>query len=311
MAVRSQPLATAGVFARPSSRLARLLEREAVFSWLMLGPAVLFLISMVAYPFVYGIFLSFQARAVGQEGTFVGLQNFANNANDPVFWQVARNTLVFTTVATILKMIGGMGLALVMNQRFPFKNAIRASLLLPWIVPTVLSTIAWMWIFDPTFSVINWTLRTTGLMASGPPWLGDGNWAMVAIIIANTWRGLPFYAITLLAALQTISQEMYEAAAIDGATTRQRFWHVTMPLLKPVLLITTMFSVIFTFTDFQLVYVLTGGGPANATHLFATYAFNIALGAGQLGNGAAVALSMFPPLALIIAALTLYLRKES
>jgi multiple sugar transport system permease protein len=309
MAVRSQPIAGSGVVSRPPALVARLLEREAVFSWLMLGPAVLFLLAFVAYPFVYGIYLSLQQRAVGQEGTFVGLQNFAANANDPVFWQVVRNTFVLTTVATILKLAGGMALALIMNQQFPFKNAVRASLLLPWIVPTVLSTIAWMWIFDPTFSVINWLLRN-GFDVSGPNWIGDGAWAMTAVIIANVWRGLPFYAITLLAGLQTISQELYEAAAIDGATGRRRFWHVTLPLLKPVLLITTMFSVIYTFSEFQLVYVLTGGGPANATNIFAVHAFNIAMGAGQLGQGASVALSMFPPLLMVIAALTLYLRRE-
>jgi multiple sugar transport system permease protein len=309
MAVRSQPIAGSGVVSRPPALVARLLEREAVFSWLMLGPAVLFLLAFVAYPFVYGIYLSLQQRAVGQEGTFVGLQNFAANANDPVFWQVVRNTFVLTTVATILKLAGGMALALIMNQQFPFKNAVRASLLLPWIVPTVLSTIAWMWIFDPTFSVINWLLRTN-FGVSGPNWIGDGAWAMAAVIIANVWRGLPFYAITLLAGLQTISQELYEAAAIDGATGRRRFWHVTLPLLKPVLLITTMFSVIYTFSEFQLVYVLTGGGPANATNIFATHAFNIAMGAGQLGQGASVALSMFPPLLLVIVLLTIYLRRE-
>jgi multiple sugar transport system permease protein len=309
MAVRSQPLASSGV-AQPPALVARLLEREAVFSWLMLGPAVLFLLAFVAYPFVYGILLSLQDRAVGQEGTFVGLRNFVANANDPVFWQVARNTFVLTAVATLLKMIGGLGLALVMNQQFPFKNVARAALLLPWIVPTVLSTIAWMWIFDPTFSVINWVLVRSGLMATGPSWTGDGMWAMTAVIIANTWRGLPFYAITLLAALQTISHELYEAAAIDGATAQQRFRHVTLPLLKPVLLIVTMFSVIYTFSEFQLVYVLTGGGPANATNIFAVQAFNIAMGAGQLGQGASIALSMFPFLLMIIGALSLYLRRE-
>src|SRR5439155_20332268 len=136
------------------------------------------------------------------------------------------------------------------------------------VVPTVLSTIAWMWIFDPTFSVINWLLVHSGLMATGPSWIGDGVLAMTMVIIANTWRGVPFYAITTLAALQTVPQELYEAAAIDGATGKQRFRFVTLPLLKPVLIITTMFSVIFTFSDFQLVYLLTAGGPANATHLF-------------------------------------------
>ena len=309
MAVRSQPISRP-TLAQPAGLLGQLLERETVFSWVMLGPAVLFLLALVAYPFVYGIYLSLQERGVGQQGIFVGLGNFAANLADPVFRQVVQNTFVYTGIATVLKLIGGVALALVMNQQFRFKNAIRASLLLPWIVPTVLSTIAWMWIFDPTFSVINWLLVHSGLMSVGPSWIGDGVLAMSAVIVANTWRGLPFYAITTLAALQTVPQELYEAAAIDGATPGQRLRYVTLPLLKPVLIITTMFSVIFTFSDFQLVYVLTGGGPNNATHLFATYAFNIAMGAGQLGAGASVALSMFPPLLLVIAALTAYLRRE-
>ena len=308
MAVHSQSIAGTRALARQSA-LGRFLEREAVFSWIMLGPAVLFLLAFVAYPFMYGIYLSLQERAVAQEGTFVGLQNYVDNWNNPIFWQVAQNTFVFTFAATVFKLVGGMGLALVMNQQFPFKNLVRAALLLPWIVPTVLSTIAWMWIFDPTFSVFNWLLVNWGLAERGPSWVGDGFWAMTMVIIANVCRGLPFYAITLLAALQTISQELYEAAAIDGATTAQRFLHVTLPMLKPVLIITTMFSVIWTFSDFQLVYVLTGGGPANQTHLFATYAFNIAMGAGQLGSGASVALSMLPPLLIVIAALSLYLRR--
>jgi multiple sugar transport system permease protein len=308
MAVRSQSVAASGTLVRQGS-LARLLEREAVFSWLMVAPALLFLLAFVAYPFVWGIYLSLQQRGVAQEGVFVGLQNYVDNWNNPIFWQVAQNTFVFTFAATVFKLVGGMGLALVMNQQFPFKNLVRAALLLPWIVPTVLSTIAWMWIFDPTFSVINWSLVNTGLMERGPSWTGDGFWAMVMVIVANVWRGLPFYAITLLAALQTISGELYEAAAIDGANARQRFFRVTLPLLKPVLVITTMFSVIWTFSDFQLVYVLTAGGPANATHLFATYAFNVALGAGQLGSGASIALSMLPPLLMVVAALSIYLRR--
>ena len=290
--------------------LKRALEREAVFSWLMLAPGVLFLLAFVAYPFFYGMFLSLQERKVAQSGVFVGLANFALLAQDAVFWQVTRNTFVYTMVATVLKMVGGLALALVMNQQFRGKNLARAFLLLPFIVPTVLSTVAWMWILDPTFSVINWTLLHTGLVRESFSWLGNATLAMVSLIGVNTWRGLPFYGITLLAGLQTISPELYEAAAIDGASVTQRFWHITMPLIKPVLIIVTMFSVIFTFSDFQLPYILTHGGPANATHLFATYAFDIGMSAGQLGMGAAVALAMLPPLGLLIIALTLYLRRE-
>ena len=177
-----------------------------------------------------------------------------------MFWQVARNTFVYTFAATALKMVGGLALALVMNQDFRFKNSIRAIMLLPFIVPTVLSTIAWMWILDPSFSVVNWFLVRWGIANPGPSWLGNPSLAMFSLIMVNTWRGLPFYAITLLAGLQTISPELYEAATIDGATALARFRYVTLPLLKPVIFIVTMFSVIFTFSDFQLVYVLTRGG---------------------------------------------------
>lgn len=283
-------------------------EREGVFSWLMVIPPLLFLIALVGYPFVYGIWLSLQDRPVARAGTFVGLANFVADWKDPVFWQVTQNTFVYTIAATLLKMVGGLALALVMNQEFKFKNTIRALMLLPFIVPTVLSTIAWMWILDPAFSIINWLLRYFAIANPGPSWLGNPDLAMLSLIIVNTWRGLPFYAITLLAGLQTISPDLYEAATIDGASAWHRFRWVTLPLLRPVIFIVTMFSVIFTFADFQLVYVLTRGGPANATHLYATYAFDVAMGGGQLGMGASIALAMLPPLALIIFAMSLYMK---
>jgi multiple sugar transport system permease protein len=286
------------------------LDRESVFSWLMMAPPLLFLAALVGYPFCYGILLSLQDRPVAHPGTFVGLKNFTTNFNDPIFWKVTANTFLYTTAATVLKMVGGLALAVAMNQQFPLKNLVRALLLLPFIVPTVLSTVAWMWILDPAFSVLNWFLLALGVPKPGPSWLGNPVLAMASIIVINTWRGLPFYGITLLAGLQTIPPELYEAATIDGASGWQRFRLVTLPLLQPIILIVTLFSVIFTFADFQLVYVLTHGGPQNATQLFATYAFDIAMGAGQLGLGASVALAMFPALALLIVALTIYMRTK-
>ena len=307
MAVQGQSIALPR--RRPAPSLGRILEREGVFSWLMVAPPVAFLAALVGYPFFYGIWLSLLDRPVAKPGHFIGLQNFVLDWHDPVFWQVVVNTFVYTIAATILKMAGGLGLALVMNQHFPLKNLIRALLLLPFIVPTVLSTIAWQWILDPAFSVINWALIHSGLIAPpGPSWLGNPSLAMLSLIVINAWRGLPFYAITLLAGLQTISPELYEAATIDGAGAWGRFRYVTLPLLKPVIFIVTMFSVIFTFADFQLIYVLTRGGPANATQLFATYAFDVAMGGGQLGQGASIALAMLPPLALIIVAMAIYMR---
>jgi multiple sugar transport system permease protein len=309
MSVRSEPLLAA---ARPARRVAPIglwLDRQSVFSWLMMAPPLLFLAALVGYPFCYGILLSLQDRPVAHPGTFVGLKNFATNIADPIFWRVAVNTFVYTGVATLLKMVGGLGLAVAMNQHFRMKNLVRALLLLPFIVPTVLSTVAWMWMLDPAFSVVNRLLIGLGMPKPGPSWLGNPILAMFSIIMINTWRGLPFYGITLLAGLQTVPPELYEAATIDGASGWQRFRYVTLPLLQPIILIVTLFSVIFTFADFQLVYVLTHGGPQNATQLFATYAFDIAMGAGQLGLGASVALAMFPALALLIFALTIYMRR--
>jgi len=310
MAVGPATLARpAPVEGRPVT-LRGLLEREGVFSWLMLAPGVLFLLAFVAYPFFYGIFLSLQDRRVASEGVFVGLANFRTLVRDAVFWQVTGNTLKYVAITTVLKLTGGLAMALVVNQRFRGRNLVRAAMLLPFIVPTALSTVAWMWILDPTFSVVNWLLVHGGLISSGYSWLGNASLAMWSLIVVNTWRGMPFYGITLLAGLQTISPDLYEAASIDGASTVQRFLYVTLPVIKPVLIIVTMFSVIFTFGDFQLIYALTHGGPANATHVFSTWSFDIGMSAGLLGMGAAVALAILPALVVLIIGLTIYLRRE-
>jgi len=286
------------------------LEREAVFSWLMLTPPMLFLLAFLGYPFCYGVYLSFVSRPVAQPATFVGLGNFVNLWHDTIFWQAVWNTFRFTGAATVLKLVGGLGMALVMHQNIRFKGLARAMLLLPFIVPTVLSTVAWQWILDPGMGLINRGLLYLGLVQQGPSWLGNPTLAMVSVILVNTWRGLPFFGITILAGLQTIPGELHESATIDGAGSWGRFRHVTLPLLMPVIFIVTTFSIIFTFFDFQLVYVLTGGGPANATHLMATYAYAISMGGGQLGLGSAVALAMVPVLGLVLLAMSFYVRKD-
>jgi len=180
---------------------------------------------------------------------------------------------------------------------------------LPFIIPTVLSTFAWKWMFDPTFSVINWLLWKLDVITLRVNWLGDPYLSLVSVMIVNVWRGVPFYAISLLAGLQTISPELHEAAAIDGAGAWERFRRITWPLLLPVTMVVVLFSVIQTFADFQLVYVLTGGGPANATQLFATYAYQIGVGTGLLSEGAAISLAMFPVLFLIVIGQLWYIRR--
>jgi multiple sugar transport system permease protein len=298
-------------YARPSRRgaITRLLEDERWLALALLLPTVLLLAVFIAYPFVIGVELSVTDAKVGVPGSFVGLHNFAVLANDSIFRTAVWNTFVYTGVTTVFKLALGLWLALLLNRHFKGKALTRAFVLLPFIIPTVLSTFAWKWMFDPTFSVINWTLFQLGLIHGRINWLGDPGLAMVSIIIVNVWRGVPFYAISLLAGLQTISPELHEAAAIDGARPWQRFWHVTWPLLLPVTMVVVLFSIIQTFADFQLVYVLTGGGPANSTQLFATYAYQIGVGTGLLSQGAAISLAMFPVLLIVVIVQLLYIRR--
>jgi multiple sugar transport system permease protein len=177
-------------------------------------------------------------------------------------------------------------------------------------VPAALGTLAWLWIFAPSFSVLNWILIHLGLIKTGLPWLVDGNLALASVIVVNAWRGIPFFGITLLAGLQTIPQELYEATSIDGAGKLGRFWYVTLPLMRPILLITLVLSIIWTFSDFQTVYALTGGGPINSTHLLATLSYQVGIASGRLGEGAAISLTMLPALLLLVALQIYYLRKS-
>ena len=289
--------------------LRSLLENEQVLAGLLLLPTIVILGLFIAYPFAKGIWLSASSATVGNPGIFIGTKNFVKTWNDSIFQKAAQNTVVYTAIATVFKLGLGMILALLLNQHFRGKRLVRASVLLPFIIPTVLSTFAWKWMFDPTFSVINWTLYRFGIITQRIPWLSDSTLALGSVIIVNVWRGMPFFAITLLAGLQTVNPELHEAAAMDGANGWQRFWRITWPLLLPVTMVVVLFSVIQTFADFQLVYVLTGGGPANSTHLFATYAYQIGVAAGLLGEGAAISLAMFPILFVIVIFQLWYIRR--
>jgi multiple sugar transport system permease protein len=293
----------------PSRVRSQLLEDERWLAFMLLAPTLILLGLFIAYPFVKGIMLSVSNTRVGVPGDFVGLTTFAKVWNDSIFRTAAYNTIVYTAITSVFKLGLGLWLALLLNRHFKGKAFIRAFILLPFIIPTVLSTFAWKWMFDPTFSVLNWMLFQLGFIDQRINWLGDPDLAMASIIVVNIWRGVPFFAISLLAGLQTISPELHEAAAIDGANGWQRFWYVTWPLLLPITMVVLLFSVIQTFADFQLVYVLTEGGPANATHLFATYAYQIGVRTGLLSEGAAISLAMFPLLFLVVIFQLLYIRR--
>ena len=276
-------------------------NRNWIAFWFML-PAAGFLIMFLAYPLGLGVWMSFTDVRIGRGGVFIGLENYDWLWDDSVFWLSVFNTLLYTIVASFIKFGLGLYLALLLNRSMPFKALIRAAVLIPFIVPTVLSAIAFWWIYDSQFSIISWSLRHMGLIDHNINFLGDSSWARASVIIANIWRGVPFVAITLLAGLQTVSPSLYEAATLDGASNWQRFRFITYPLLTPIIAVVMTFSVLFTFTDFQLIWALTRGGPVNATHLMATLSYQRGILSGRLGEGAAIATAMIP---FLLAAITI------
>jgi multiple sugar transport system permease protein len=257
-------------------------------------PAALLLLLFLTYPLGLGVWLGFTDAKVGRAGEWIGFENYAYLIGDSVVQLALFNTLFYTTIASVLKFVFGLWLALLLNRNLRFKTFFRAVILLPYIVPTALSAIAFWWIYDAQFSIISWLLMKMGFIHQYIDFLGNPWNARFSVIAANVWRGVPFVAITLLAGLQTISPSYYEASAIDGATPWQQFRHVTLPLLTPIIAVVMTFSVLFTFTDFQLIYVITRGGPLNATHLMATLSFQRAISGGALGEGAAIAIAMVP-----------------
>jgi multiple sugar transport system permease protein len=257
-------------------------------------PAGALLLVFLTYPLGLGTWLGFTDTKIGRGGQWIGLENYEFLWNDSVTRLALFNTLFYTAVASVVKFALGLWLAMILNDRIPFKTFFRTVILLPYIVPTALSAIAFWWIYDSQFSIISWVLMKLGWIDRYIDFLGDPWNARLSTIVANIWRGVPFVAITLLAGLQTISPSLYEAGAIDGATGWQRFRYITLPLLTPIIAVVMTFSVLFTFTDFQLIYVLTRGGPLNATHLMATLSFQRAIPGGALGEGAAIAIAMVP-----------------
>jgi multiple sugar transport system permease protein len=274
--------------------LEKLQNNRNALGLLFMLPAAVLLVLFLTYPLGLGTWLGFTDAKVGRAGSWIGTENYEFLFGDSVTRLALFNTVFYTVVASILKFFLGLYLAVLLNKNIRIKSFFRAVILLPYIVPTALSAIAFWWIYDAQFSVISWMLFKLGLIDRYIDFLGDPWNARFSTIAANVWRGVPFVAITLLAGLQTISPSFYEASAIDGATPWQQFRHVTLPLLTPIIAVVMTFSVLFTFTDFQLIYVITRGGPLNATHLMATLSFQRAIPGGALGEGAAISIAMVP-----------------
>jgi multiple sugar transport system permease protein len=312
MAIGTLPAARAHARLPWRTRVSEALDRERILGPLFITPALILIGLLVAYPFCMALYFAMSNAFIGRPSHFIGIRNFVNLWDADIFRQTFRNAFVFTGISVAFKLVLGISLALLLNQTLWFKRLIRGAVLLPWVIPTALSTLGWWWMFNSLYSVVNWTGISLGILdPPGPNWLGQKYYAMAAVVTVNIWRGLPFFAITILAGLVAIPKELYEAAESDGAGTWARFWYVTLPMLKPVLAVVVLFSTIFTFSDFNIVYVLTHGGPINATHLFATYSRMIGLESGRIGEGAAISLYLFPLLVFVVWAQLRFVRKQA
>jgi multiple sugar transport system permease protein len=300
------PVARSQSAARSSWRRSEALE--AVF-WV--GPTFLYLAFFIAYPFLMSIYLSVSsARVSSPDFHFVGFLNYSRLFDDPVFWQTVRNSFVFTFASEAIRLVIGLPLAFALNRTFKGKRLVQGIILIPFVIPIALSSLAWKWMFDSLYSVINWMLMTLHIIDYPWQWLGEPGLAMWSVIILNVWRGFPFSAVILLAGLTAVPTEIIEAAKIDGAGPLRRFHYVVVPIVRPILLVGLLYSIVFSFTDFSAVWLLTQGGPYNSTHVFGTYAYNIGINAGDLGMGAATTLFIFPVLAVIVITLLRFLRRE-
>jgi len=307
-------------YAAPTRTVAVASSRKSLAAWrhsdgvqaiFWAGPAFLYLAFFIAYPFVMSLYLSVSSARVGSpEWHFVGLTNFQRIFADPVFWQTVRNSFVFTFASELIRLVIGLPLAFALNRSFKGKRLVQGLILIPFVIPIALSSLAWKWMFDSLYSVINWMLMTAHIIDYPWQWLGEPGLAMVSVVILNVWRGFPFSAVILLAGLTAVPTEVIEAAKIDGAGPLRRFVYVVAPIVRPILFVGLLYSIVFSFTDFSAVWLLTQGGPYNTTHVFGTYAYNVGINAGDIGMGASITLFMFPLLAVFVIVMLRLLRRE-
>jgi len=272
----------------------KFLRRKSTIAFAMALPLVVVITSLVIYPAFYSIYLATLNKSMER---FVGLSNFTFLFSRETFWMVVKQSVIFAVSAVLFKALIGLFVAhCVHNVPAKGQRKWRGMLLVPWVLPPAMSTLAWLWLFDPSYSAFNWLFERVGI--SPVPWLGDPYWARFAVILVNVWVGAPFFMIMYLAALKSVPEQLYEAAAIDGANWWQKLWYVTLPMMRNIIAITALFSLIVTFANFDIVRVLTSGGPVDQTHVFATYAFNLGIQSNDIPLGACVSLFMFPILGI-------------
>lgn len=276
-------------------------RRESLMGYSLAFPIFLLIFVVIGFPFLWTVYLSLTNKTIGYEPKFIGLKNYILNFSDPDYWLVLKNTLIYMTSSVFFKLFIGMVLAIVLNQKFPGRALVRILLLLPWALPGMVSAMAWKWMYNDTYGIINALLKRGGFIQEGIPWLSGFGIALFSVIIVNIWRGIPFFLFSLLGGLQTIDPELYDVARIDGAGPFQSFFRITIPSLAPVIAVTTMLSSIWTFNDFENVFLITGGGPLNASAVISTYTYQVAFQQNDMARSLSVAVSIIPILVLLIA----------
>jgi len=269
-------------------------------AYLLMSPVLIYLLAVMLLPFGWALYLSFTDKTVGVPASFIGFGNYLDLLQDSMFWKAVKNTVIFTAVAVILKTVFGMIMALVLNEKIVFRNVFRVLLFLPWTIPTIVSVFTWQWIYSDVGGVLNYLLLKINAIGRPLGWLAQPDLAMLSVIVVNVWRGIPFMGIAILAGLQSVSKEMYEAAMLDGAGAVKRFFYMTLPSVKEVTVIAAVMTTIWTLNDFEIIWLLTRGGPDNGTQVLSTLSYTIGFLNMSLGKAIAIAIMTMPPLILLI-----------
>lgn len=305
--MQAAPAVPLGVLPRPR----RLVRPETRLAWLFLLPAFILLAAILVVPFAQSLWLSLYDAPIGGVARWVGLGNYLDNLDDPVFRQATLNTVLFVGFAVLGKLLLGLGAALLLNGRLPVRGLLRALVLLPWALPEITSALVWDWMLNGNLGALNHILKAAGLIDLNIYWLSSRSLALPSVVVVNIWHGFPFFAMTLLAALQGVERDVYEAAAVDGAAARQKFLYITLPAIMPVLLVSTLLSTIWTTNAFTQIFVLTGGGPSNATTTLPIYTYQTAFrGYGNLGRAVSVSAMLIPAIVVLLVLLSRSMRRH-
>jgi multiple sugar transport system permease protein len=307
MAVIAEPIV------KPASRFRFILDRRDMLGSIFVAPAILYVLLLVGVPLLMAVYYSVSAYTIyNPTWQFVGLSNFVDIVENPVFRETLYNTFIFTFGSQILGLILGKFGALVLLRPFPGRKFVRALVILPWAVPIALATVAWQWMFDSLYSVINWTLIALHVIdrSQAPNWLGNPDLAMLSVIVVNAWRFFPFAIVIFLAGITAVPQDVLDAATVDGAGFWRRNYQIIMPMILPIVAIGLIFGIVFTFTDLSIVFLMTNGGPVGATSVLGFQGFQTGIVSGDVSHGAAISLFMLPVLLIVVVAMLRFIRRR-